>query len=35
MLSLAQLEPLPLFHRETIPETYLDEMGHIILPSLG
>ena len=29
MLSLAQVEQLPLFHRETIPESYLDEMGHM------
>ena len=28
-LSTEQLESLPLFHREIIPETYLDEMGHM------
>ena len=29
MISVEQLEALPLFHRETIPESYLDEMGHM------
>lgn len=29
MPSVVQLESLPLFHRETIPESYLDEMGHM------
>jgi acyl-CoA thioester hydrolase len=29
MISTAQLEQLPLFHRETIPKDYLDVMGHM------
>ena len=28
-LELKQVEQLPLFHRITIPETYLDAMGHM------
>jgi acyl-CoA thioester hydrolase len=29
MIATAQLEQLPLFHRETIPSDYLDIMGHM------
>ncbi len=29
MVSIKQLESLPLFHRAVIPETYLDIMGHM------
>ena len=28
-VSLAKLEALPLYHRETIPEDYLDLLGHM------
>ncbi len=28
-ISIKQLEILPLYHRATIPETYLDAMGHM------
>lgn len=27
--AMAELESLPLFHRQTIPDTYLDAMGHV------
>ncbi len=29
MISIEQLADLPLYHRETIPSTYLDVMGHV------
>jgi acyl-CoA thioester hydrolase len=29
MISIQQLEALPLFYRTTIPESYLDAMGHM------
>ena len=29
MISIEQLETLPFYHRATIPETYLDVMGHM------
>ncbi len=28
-ISIEQLEALPLYHRTAIPESYLDEMGHM------
>ena len=29
MISIKQLETLPLYHRATIPNNYLDPMGHM------
>ena len=29
LVPLEKLAMLPLYHRETIPETYLDAMGHM------